>query len=268
VAAASGTYLARFVDGSGNISTSDAAAVTTVPDILGMNAVATQAEAPGWAGTKVDVEVSGSNLQLDFDQTPVPTEGYYYFASGIDLGSVQTSRVTANLAVTVFDVGDTIDGRGGTVDSWPSIDGTATGTEATAELQVRTTSDDPAGSPVTWSGWVPFIVADYTARAFEFRLKLSTTDESFNIAVGTATVTVDAPDRTVGFSVTTGTGGDSTITFDPPFLATPAIGLTIQNESSGDVVVKTSLAAGSYVFSIKNAGSRVARDVTGIAKGY
>lgn len=263
VAAASGSYLARFVDSSGNISTSDAVVATTLPDILGMNVVATQAEATGWTGSKTNTVKSGSVLQLDGSST----EGYYTFSAGIDLGSVQTSRVTANLVVSVFDVGNLIDSRLDPIDSWASIDGSATGTEATAELQVRVTNDDPAGSP-TWGPWQPVIVADYTCRAYQFRLHLTTTDLSFNIQVSTATVTVDMPDRTVLFDTTTSAVADTTITFSPAFKSTPAIGLTIQNETSGDVVAQTSRAAGSYVFAIKNAGSRVARTVTGIARGY
>ena len=43
--------------------------------------------------------------------------------------------------------------------------------EDAATLQVRTTNDDPGGSP-TWSTWKTFIVGEYTARAYQFQIIL------------------------------------------------------------------------------------------------
>lgn len=265
VPAVTGTYLARFVDSTGNISTADAAVVTTLPDVLAMNVVQTATESTAFSGSKTNTVKVGSVLQLD----GASVEGFYAFNSGsVDLGAVVgSSRVTVNIVVSVFDVGDTIDSRLTNIDTWSNIDGSATGTEATAEVQVRVTNDDPAGSP-TWSGWMPFVAADFTCRAFQFRLRLTTTDISFNIAVSTLSVTIDMPDRTVPFDVTTSAVGDTTVPFSPPFMAVPAVGLTIQNETAGDTVQEVSRTAGSYVFAIRNAGNRVARNVSGIARKY
>jgi hypothetical protein len=265
VAAATGSYLARFVDSSGNISATDAVVTTTLPDILGMNVVATQAEATGWTGSKTNTVKSGSVLQLD----GASSEGYYAFSAGIDIGSVQTSRVTANLAVSVFDVGNLIDARLDPIDSWASFDGSATGAEATAELQVRTTNDDPAGSP-TWSAWVPVVIADFTCRAFQFRLHLTTTDLSFNVAVSTGSVTVDMPDRVQSGSSTSSSSADTTVTFPAAFKSTtPRIGFTIRSAATGDYIDLVSVGATSFAYNVRNSSSaRVAKTVDWLAKAY
>ena len=39
-----------------------------------------------------------------------------------------------------------------------------------ASLEIRKTNDDPDSIPF-WSEWKPFIIGDYTARAFQFRLR-------------------------------------------------------------------------------------------------
>jgi hypothetical protein len=134
--------------------------------------------------------------------TPIDTWGYlgaiggvaesgaYVFDGDVDLGAVFTSRLTATLEAYGFDASDLIDSRA-SIDTWASVDGGSI-TDVAAVLQVRTTDDDPAGTPV-WGAWTPFVVADFTCRALQFKLVLSSIYSTHNIAVSTLTVRAKEP---------------------------------------------------------------------------
>ena len=54
-------------------------------------------------------------------------------------------------------------------------------------LYAATTDDNPAGSP-TWSGWMPFFVAEHTCRAMKFKLDFISGTTNHNINVTALTV--------------------------------------------------------------------------------
>lgn len=248
-----GTYLVKAVDSTGNESSSASAVITTLPDVIHLNVVATQTEHPSFPGTHSFTYADSGKLRLSgaalWDSYPgniddwglldtlggVASSGTYTFPSSstaVDLGAVFTSRLTASLKATGVNVLDTVDARTALMDDWPDFDG-AEPTDVSAVLYIRTTSDDPAGSP-TWSAWQPFTVGDYVARAFQFQLRLSSADQDHNIEVSELAVTIDMPDRMErGVNVTVPAAGLA-VTFTDPFQAEPSVGVTGQNLASSD----------------------------------
>ena len=126
------------------------------------NAITTITEDPTFAGTKTNCTVVGSNLELDAAVTSMT----YLFDNSIDLGSVENIRLVPNLTALITD-GTTVVADYDPVASVTRFAGPIV--DASVTFEVRTTDDDPTGSP-TWSDWETFTVGNYRHRAFEFRL--------------------------------------------------------------------------------------------------
>ncbi|MCX8016418.1 MAG: phage tail protein [Rhodocyclaceae bacterium] len=283
----SGTYLAKWVDSSGNESVQAATVSTTAPDVLALNVVETIAEHPAWAGAKQGVAYGPdwAGVKLDGRDTiasragtvsawprlstmgGVRAYGEYVCATTLDLGAVYTARLTARLLVQTIDEADTILSRTDSVSLWPSVVGQNV-TDATARLDVRTTHDDPQGSPA-WSAWLPFVVADWTARAFQFRLTLESASPHHNIVVRELEVTVDMPDRIVEDRGIVSGSGPKAVAFSAPFKALKALAITAENMQTGDYYQIASRNEAGFVITFFNAvGSPVSRTFDYIAKGY
>jgi hypothetical protein len=112
-------------------------------------------------------------------------------------------------------------------------------------------------------------VGDYTARAFEFRLRLSTLDEQATPVVSQVQVQIDMPDRVISENDISSGAGAKAVTFSPAFAATPAIGITAENMASGDFYEITSKSASGFTITFKNSGgTAVDRTFDYVAKGY
>jgi len=139
--------------------------------------------------------------------------------------------------------------------------------ETNAELQVRTTDDDPNGSP-TYTEFRPFVVGDYTARALQFRLKMTTTDTQATPKVEEVSVTVDMPDRVFAEEDIDSGAGSKVITFSPAFKETPAIGIAATMQT-GDFYEITSKTRSGFTITFKNSGgTAVDRTFDYVAKGF
>lgn len=200
-----GTYFIRPVDASGIYG--DAATITAAQGTaLAFANVTSVPQHPTFAGTKTDTVVISSTLRLDstgdvdaeadFDAIAdldrlggFASEGSYAFSGGIDLLAVQGIRLTSHLLAIVEDTADEWDARTGLFDTWGAIDAVFGG-EADAWVEVRSTPDDPGGTPV-WSDWRRLDSAEFRARAFQFRAQLRSTDAAFNIHISELSVSAD-----------------------------------------------------------------------------
>lgn len=279
-----GTYLAKWVDSSGNESAAPSGIITNAPSVIGFNVQKQINEAPTFSGIKTSVGVLQGFLTLESSQKiserldpiigwerlsalgGVSSTGEYLFASSVDLGSVQTSRVTASLSSFGFDALQLISYRPN-VSTWPSVSGDLI-TDVYCQIQIRTTDDDPEGSPI-WGDWNQLIVGDYTSRAFQFKAVLSSSYITHNIQVSGLSVTVDMPDRIEqGNDIASGTGVYSVI-YTMPFMGVPALGITAQDLSTGDYWVLTNKTRTGFSVAFKNAaGAGISRTFDYIAKGY
>jgi hypothetical protein len=283
-----GTYLIKAVDLSGNESVNVTATVSTVAGIAELNVIETVTESPTFPGTKSSVAVSGGTLVLDtaidfddavgdFDDAPglfdsgggeVATSGTYTFGSTPDLGAVYTSRVTASLTVSSQDYVNLFDEAEGNFDDRPGLfDGEAP-SNVNVALQVRTTDDDPGSSPV-WSDWRPFVVGDYTCRAYQFRALLSTEVATQTPVVSALSVTIDMPDRVAASHGITSNSGDTNVTYLPAFKDVPTVGITVMDIQTGEYATITNESASGFTINVYTAAAaRVARNFNYLAKGY
>jgi predicted phage tail protein len=280
----SGTYLAKWIDSGGRQSAAATGIVTDAPSVLGLNIVETVTEHPAFSGTKTNVAVLDGGLTLDSAETideqlasidtwprlsvlgGISISGEYAFAGSVDLGSVQTSRLTATLFASGVDLLDLIDERSN-VDSWPNVDGDLID-DVSCTLYVRTTPDDPAGTPV-WSAWAPFVVGDYTARAFQFKAVLATAYATHNILLSELAVTVDMPDREeVGEDIVSG-AGTFNVVYSLPFMVKPAVSITAQDMATGDYYTISNKTVAGFDIVFRNAaGAAVSRTFDHRSRSY
>jgi len=282
-----GTYLIRAFDKQGNYSENATLAVTTIGQLDGLNAVETINEHTLWGGTFNGTAVSGGNLRLgstaqwddlglwdDLDfwdnaDGVLATQGVYNFEDIVDLGAVYTSTVSAEIEVSGANLSNLWDDLGlwDDIETWDGTDPS----QYNVELQIRTTDDDPNGSPVTWSSWRKLEIGEYTARGYEFRLVLGSLNIDVTPVVSKAIVEIDAPDRIEsGDDIASGTGGKAVIysnSFSPS--SNPAIAISADDMDTGDYYVLTSKTNAGFNIEFFNS-SDVSKDVTFsyVAKGF
>ena len=162
-----GTYLLKFRDDGGRLSSGDASVVMlqTEPDVLPKLVVLTDREDldnPPFQGVKDDCffseEVDGLVLgstaffddvtdfdavaDVDFLGDVDKTGGSYDFANTLDLGGVQPLSLRRHMVSQGFYPNDLIDKRTGLIDIWTDFD-QATAFDVNAKLLVATTQGDP-----------------------------------------------------------------------------------------------------------------------------
>jgi hypothetical protein len=288
-----GTYFIKAVDDTtsgSNESENPAVFVVTSIGIGDLNVVATLTEDPSFAGVKSNVVINDdSYLELatiplfddatgNFDDrsglfddfTGYASSGIYYFSNDLDLGQKYTSRLNFSFTSTRFDRTDLFDSATGLFDARSGVfdgDPTAFG-DTSVSLQLRHTDDDPTGTP-TWSDWQAFSVSDISARAFEFRLVMTSTDTNVTPVVSALSAIIDMQDRTTSGSDITFTG-TTNVTFDDAFAATPAIGLSLANLTDGDRYTITNKTRTGFTINTFTGGSASTNAVTldYVAKGY
>lgn len=281
-----GTYLAKFVDSSGNVSVTASSVTTTIAQLLVMNVVETITEHPGFTGTKTNCAVQADlgGLVIDSELTidemgfvddwdyvesngGIAASATYTFPETTDLGDTYTCQLTAHILAEAYNAGDLIDSRLDSIDDWGSFDGDDID-DVNALLYVRTTEDDPGGTP-TWSSWRPFFTGQYVARAFQFQLSLTSGDVTHNIVVKELSVTIDMPDRVEsGNNITSGAGTYS-VNYTNAFWESPAIAILTRNMATGDYFDITSADETGFDIAFKNsAGTLVSRSFDYIAKGF
>jgi len=293
VPAMTGTYFIKAVDKVGNSSENAVSTVAIIENIKGLNLVATSTQNPSFTGTKTNMVVTDGNLlQLgtanlfdsvagNFDDASglfdggggnVASSGTYEFDTFIDLGSVFTSRVTANMNVArvsfvnLFDdASGNFDDRSGLFDGDPQeFDDTNT------ELLVATTEGDPSGSP-TYTDFRKFFVGDYKARAFKFKVQMTSQKGTATQQISALSVTVDMPDRVVAEAdVVSGTStSGKAITFSPAFKSLQGVGISAQNLASGDFYAITNKSETGFTIEFFNSSSStVSRTFDYVARGF
>ena len=178
-----GTYLVKFVDSAGNQSTNAMSIVVEAAiDILDPQVAVTLAQHPAFSGIKTNMLVVSNELQLDNSTT-----GAYEFDNYGDLGSVQVGRILVKNVIQAYLISDNIDDRNTLIDNWVEFDNLSV--DVNPEIYISTTNDDPAGSPI-WSPWIKFSPADYQARAFKFKIEITTDNLQNQIKISELVATI------------------------------------------------------------------------------
>jgi hypothetical protein len=258
-----GSYLIKAVDKAGNLSVNESIIATNLLSIGNFNAITTQTESPSYSGSKTNLTSSGGELRL----TSLASEGIYLFSAPINLGAVYTSRITASITQYAENPSELFDsGRGYTLfdDALGSFDGDSP-TFTNAHLEIALSDDN-----ITYSSFRNFVIGDYTARYYKFKLRLNSLDGVSTPVVTALSVTVDMPDRIFsGNDITSGTGTYS-VTFTLPFYsANYAVGITAQGMATGDFFELTSKTTSGFSVAFKNSsGTGISKTFDYIAKGY
>jgi len=288
VPARQGTYLIKAVDKLGNFSSNATAIISNVVGITNFNAIATQSEHPDFDGTKTNVLVSDSTLRLDsselFDSASgdFDTEASRFFDSGvsnadffasgnyefsdvIDIGAKHTARITASLSQSSDNPDDLFDNRAGLFDSTNSNFDGDTPANANAHLEIATSDDN-----VTYTAFRSFVIGDYTARYFKFRVVLISRDLASTPVVSAVSVSIDMQDRIFSGNDIVSGAGTKTVTFTNPYKTVNyALGITMEDANTGDFFTVSNKTINGFDILFKNSGgTNVSRTFDFIAKGF
>lgn len=279
--AQSGTYFIKAVDLSGNYS--ENATVISTFGIDGiLNAIEILQESPDFIGNKDNTILYGGGLALNETDQP----GYYYFSDRVDLTDVFTSYLSASFVVggdfkndvfefdDLFEVTDLFGIGENNVFDMPDLftesDIFGIGVDGWfAEIQMRTTNDDPSVAPV-WSDWVTFEAGSHTFRAVEFRVFMESYQDGVTPIVLDLSVEIDMPDRIErGDDLVLDVSG-AEINFTPSFQAIPALSILLQDGDAGDEIQFTRKDRTGFEFRVYNRVSMeyVSRVYDFIASGY
>lgn len=277
-----GTYLAKFIDATGNESVNAALVVNEVSlSLIGLNVVDTLDDAPGWTGahslTIYNSVLSAITLSPaglvgdipDFGAEPnigmyggLSPVGTYALADVIDLGSVETCRISGAISFSCIDVGLT-------VGEWPdfgavaNVGGVVLG-GASAKIQIALSQDG-----TSYGNWVDLFAGEAQFRKIKARLALESLQANVNVAVTAASVNVDMPDRVEAGNDLPTTAGSYAVTYGREFQVSPALAITAQNMQTGDYYTITSKGTAGFTITFYNAaGTAVARTFDYVAKGY
>ena len=288
VPARQGTYLIKAVDKLGNFSSNATAIISNVVGITNFNSIATQSEHPDFDGTKTNVLVSDSTLRLDsselFDSASgdFDTEASRFFDSGvanadffasgnyefsdvIDIGAKHTARITASLSQSSDNPDDLFDNRTGLFDSSNSNFDGDTPANANAHLEIATSDDN-----VTYTSFRSFVIGDYTARYFKFRVVLISRDLASTPVVSAVSVSIDMQDRIFsGNDITSGVGVKTVLFTNPYKTVNYALGITGEDMATGDFFTVSNKTINGFDVLFKNSGgTNVSRTFDFIAKGF
>ena len=288
VPARAGTYLIKAFDKLGNASSNATAIISNVTDVINHNAVATQSEHPDFLGTNTNTIIVDDSIQLDsselFDSASgnfddeadrffdsgvsnadFYSSGNYLFTDVIDIGAKHTARITASLTQASDNPDDLFDNRTGLFDSASSNFDGDTPANCDAHLEISTSDDNS-----TYTNFQNFVIGNYTARFFKFRVVLISRDNSSTPVVSEVTVTIDMPDRIFSGNDIVSGAGTKTVTFTNPYKSVNyAVGITGENMATGDFFVVENKTINGFDLTFKNSsGTAVSRTFDFIAKGF
>ena len=191
-------------------------------------------------------------------------EGFYNFNNVIDVGSRVKTTISAGITQSSINIDDLFDTVTGNFDARTGLfDGDAE-INCASELQIAISTDN-----VSFTDFQTFVVGDYLARYYKFRLRMTSVDGSATPVVTQLSVTLDMEDRIEsGNNIVSGTGTKS-VTYTQAYLTVPALGFAVQNMGSGDTYTLTNkTATGFDVAFTSSGGSGVSRTFDFIAKGF
>ena len=170
------------------------------------------------------------------------------------------------------------DSRIGLVDTWTDFDGDDAN-DVDAQLFVRTTQDDPSGSP-TYSDFQNFTSGTFKARGFQFRTVLTSSDPAQDIRVFQLGYSARFERRVEQSSSVLTSSALTTVPFSSPFFvgtaalggansSLPAVNVTAQNLASGDFFEISDVTASNFKIHFKNSSNAsISKQFTFTAVGF
>ena len=290
VPALAGTYLLKFQDDGGRFSANAASVALSIVDILDSITVKTDREdtdSPPFNNTTSSLfnntqydSTKGGLILTNISITSPATKatGTYDFATTLDLGGTFSLVLKRHFQGAGYYPSNLFDSRTGFVDTWIDWDGDAAD-EANAKLAVRTTTDDPSGSP-TYTDFNDFANGTFKGRGFQFRATLETTDPAQNMLIQQLGYSAEMPSRTEQSSVIASGAGAKAVTFTAPFFVgtsalgnlnsfLPSVVVSPQNMTTGDYFELSSISGTGFTVHFKNSSNAsIDRNFTYSAVGF
>jgi len=288
VPARAGTYLIKAFDKLGNASSNATAIVSNVTGIQNFNSITSVSEHPDFDGTLTNTAIVDGTLRLDsselFDSASgnfdaettrffdsgvsnadFNASGNYLFGDVVDIGAKHTCRLTATLKQTSDDPDDLFDNRTGLFDSQNSSFDGDTPANSNAHLEIATSDDNS-----TFTAFQGFVIGNYTARFFKFRVVLTSSDLASTPVVQEVSVTIDMEDRIFSGNNIESGAGTKTVTFTNPYkTGSYALGITGEDMATGDFFTVSNKTINGFNILFKNSsGTNVSRTFDFIAKGF
>ena len=298
-----GEYIVKFADDGGRFSPDDTSVIVDLPDALGKLLVKNHREDQQtplpFQGTHVDtfysdqydaLTLDGSTLidsVADVDLIPIidflgdiKSLGTYTLLDTIDMGlALDAVEFSRRFVTRGFLPSDTVDGRTALIDTWTDVDGAAVN-NVNAELYIRSTNDDPSGTP-TYGAWAPFNSGTFKGRGFQFKTELTSNKVDENILVDELGYKIELTPRfdQSTAAIASGTSTKS-VTFAKPFFVgtsallgantqLPSVGITVQNLGANERFnVSNVSSTGFDIDVLDSGGSNVDRNFTYTANGY
>ena len=275
-----GTYFIRAVDSLGNESAGVTTVIVDLPapqDLLLVQEYREEDNSPPFNGTGTnlyynEVEV-GLVLSADTLVDSMATdgnwdalglidyiggavsEGSYVFYETLDLGGTYDLGLQRILKTRAYEPGNTWDERLGDIDLWDDIDGDDLGA-ANCDLYVRTTTDNPSGSP-TWKPWQPFVNNSQRGRGFQFKVIATSSNPAQNVVIEQLGVETHFERRTEQQRNLTSGAGAYAVTFPTKFYGIPSVGITAQDMSTGDYFTVGSISRAGFTVTFRNSSGTI-----------
>ena len=302
VPAITGEYILKFQDDGGRFSAGEASVVVNIPEVTDELLVQTRREDldnPKFQGAKVNTSFDATTNSLNLtgagqfdniadldavgsldDVGGISPSGTYDFASTLDLGAVFSLDLIRHFKTEGFYPSDLFDSRIANLDTWGDFDGDDAN-DVDAQLFVRTTQDDPSGSP-TYTAFQNFTSGTFKARGFQFRTVLTSDDPAQDIRVfqlGYSAKLEKRIDQGTGQTITS-SAGVTTVPFTSPFFVgtsalgnlnqhLPTVNVTAQNLASGDFFEISNITASNFQIHFKNSSNAsISKQFTFTAVGF
>lgn len=288
-----GTYLIKFEDDTGHRSTNPVTAIVDLPTPLPRLLVQSyreDQETPPFSGNLTNMlyssEFDGLILNLGTNVDDMAADdgdwdalvsidgvggslgsGEYEFGSTLDLGGTYDMMLRRHFVTRPYLPGDLWDDNTALIDDWTSIDGDLID-KVNAVLYVRTTTDNPSGTP-TWSSWREFANAITRGRGFQFKTIATSTNAAQNIIIDELGCELELEQRTESSATLTSGAALYTGTFASSFYQAPSMGITAFNMATGDYYELQNVTRTGFEVTFRNsAGTAVSRQFTYTAIGY
>jgi hypothetical protein len=287
-----GTYLLKFEDDTGNRSVTANTIVADFPEPQPRSLFkqyAEDQETPPFSGNTEGLFYSAEYdgliidsgqliddmaLDGDFDALlaldavgGVNPLGEYEFGSSWDMGAVYDVNLRRRFVTRPLVPASLWDDKVQLIDEWPLIDEDNIDT-VNAALYVRTTTDDPAGTPV-YGDWNEFANVISRGRGFQFKVRATSSDPDTNIVIDELGCLMELQLHTEQSGTLASGAGAYAVVFDNAFYQPPNVGVTGFNMATGDFFTVTSVTRTGFTVEFKNsAGTSVNRNFTYTAVGY
>jgi predicted phage tail protein len=291
-----GTYFLKFEDFLGNRSTIATGVEVTLPEPESRIAAKEWAEqdlATPFSGTKTNCAYDAGETALLLTPDIYVAPDYwetiycagdcgaeYQFANTFDLGDVYDFRIRRYIVSRPVVFSTLFDTVSGNFDSQPGFfDGTVAD-QINVATYVRTTLDDPAGSP-TWGPWTEFASGMIRGRGVQVKAIFTTETELIGVAIDELGATLELT-RRVTTSLATLTSSSSAVTSitfanafykavtvgDPYYTLLPSIGVTPLSIGANTHAEITNLTRTGFNVEFLQGGSRRVVNFTYNAVGY